>query len=422
MNKVQEVEIRKGGISEYLTPDPQTQIKFKIKREASKIEGTVLEETLAYNKLNSVVNKLIYSSSDNITEFYGGPLYVDEDLKDWVSLVIIKDENGSQPFHVIYTNMRPEDRKVGQEATILEFDELQFKLADGNDKNIRRIVKLLSSKKMSIYLHPCNVCMSYYPNLYISDKNSSKYLENRIKKVLSFLKLSPVYSVIDMNIKNHLYVEEKIVNGIELLSTQEFKYNKKTLKVYNFFIENDPWKYYQIITNLPLKSFEKRKVLNVRLDSGCDIGQIYLDKGCECREQLHRSIINAFKKESIIVHIPGQDGRGVGFVTKMETEGIKRGIKVRTNINDTRGFDTITSAKYLLGDNFDYRTFDGTGKLLLSLGVKRIVLNTSNKMKLNGLRESGLSVELGNPIIVNKKTCQTHLKSKYKYSDIYIKP
>jgi len=216
MNKVQEVEIRKGGISEYLTPDPQTQIKFKIKREASKIEGTVLEETLAYNKLNSVINKLIYSSSDNITEFYGGPLYVDEDLKDWVSLVIIKDENGSQPFHVIYTNMRPEDRKVGQEATILEFDELQFKLADGNDKNIRRIVKLLSSKKMSIYLHPCNVCMSYYPNLYISDKNSSKYLENRIKKVLSFLKLSPVYSVIDMNIKNHLYVEEKIVNGIGL--------------------------------------------------------------------------------------------------------------------------------------------------------------------------------------------------------------
>jgi len=217
-------------------------------------------------------------------------------------------------------------------------------------------------------------------------------------------------------------VEEKIVNGIELLSTQEFKYNKKTLKVYNFFIENDPWKYYQIITNLPLKSFGKRKVLNVRLDSGCDIGQIYLDKGCECREQLHQSIINAFKKESLIVHIPGQDGRGVGFVTKMETEGIKRGIKVRTNINDTRGFDTITSAKYLLGDNFDYRTFDGAGKLLLSLGVKRIVLNTSNKMKLNGLRESGLSVELGNPIIVNKKTCQTHLKSKYKYSDIYIKP
>lgn len=104
----------------------------------------------------------------------------------------------------------------------------------------------------------------------------------------------------------------------------------------------------------------------------------------------------------------------------METEGIKRGIQVATNFGETKPVDTVEAAIRLLGKDFDIRTYDGAGKLLASLGINSVILQTDNRLKLEGLTSAGIKVRRRATQTTGNNGSQHHIAAKHRHSDIYF--
>lgn len=188
---------------------------------------------------------------------------------------------------------------------------------------------------------------------------------------------------------------------------------------YGLALDGDPWQYYEIFTPRKIESMP-RKDLHLRVDSGCDIGQIYDDRGCDCREQLHTALQEMQQAGSgAVIHIPSQDGRGFGAATKMETEGLKRGIEVATNAGRLVAVDTITAARMLLGEQFDIRTYDGAGQILGMLGVESVLLQTDNRLKTEGLTAGGITVARKPTGTNGANGSAHHVHAKHQHSKIY---
>ena len=185
-------------------------------------------------------------------------------------------------------------------------------------------------------------------------------------------------------------------------------------------LENDPWKYYEIFTPRSIEKMSGNDLL-VRIDSGCDIGQIYDDRGCDCREQLHTALTDTQRLgNGAVIHIPSQDGRGFGAATKMETEGLKRGIKVATNQDNPHPVDTIEAAQMILGTEFDNRTYEGAGMLLGMIGVGSIILQTDNRLKSEGLAVGGITVRRRPTNTKGVRGASRHIEAKHRHGDIYF--
>jgi GTP cyclohydrolase II len=81
--------------------------------------------------------------------------------------------------------------------------------------------------------------------------------------------------------------------------------------------------------------FRDPEDLLVRTDSGCITGQVFHELSCDCRQQLHQAMTDVTRRgEGIIVHIPGQDGRGMGLDFKLAT----------LHIQQRLGADTVQAA------------------------------------------------------------------------------
>ncbi len=188
---------------------------------------------------------------------------------------------------------------------------------------------------------------------------------------------------------------------------------------YGVTVEGDPWGYYELFTPTDLAHLQKTG-LPVRVDSGCDIGQIFNDRGCECRDQLHHALrIIVDHGNGLIVHIPSQDGRGFGAATKMETEGLKNGIIVATNGQDPHEMDTDQAARELLGDHYDIRTYDGAGRILEALGVKSVSLETDNREKVEGISGSGIEVVRRSTETTGNNGSARHVRAKHRTGRYY---
>jgi len=82
-------------------------------------------------------------------------------------------------------------------------------------------------------------------------------------------------------------------------------------------------------------NFQNKEGLLVRTDSGCITGQVFHDITCDCRQQLHQAMMEVTTRgEGVIVHIPGQDGRGMGLDFKLAT----------LHIQQRLGADTVQAA------------------------------------------------------------------------------
>lgn len=86
--------------------------------------------------------------------------------------------------------------------------------------------------------------------------------------------------------------------------------------MFNFLVSDNWQKYTALIkcqdiapdTLQPI--FKNPNHMMVRIDSGCETGQVFLDQTCECREQLHETMKNIISHgEGVIIHIPTQDVR-----------------------------------------------------------------------------------------------------------------
>jgi len=117
--------------------------------------------------------------------------------------------------------------------------------------------------------------------------------------------------------------------------------------------------------------------MEIRIDSDCQIGQIYDDGGCDCRSQF----LKALNEGATLFHFPLQDGRGWGMLSKMKTEELKRKM------------NTIKAAQSFFGNNpYDIRDYGVVGDFLNQLEIRQVVLQTDNRLKVDALKKNGIEV------------------------------
>jgi 3,4-dihydroxy 2-butanone 4-phosphate synthase / GTP cyclohydrolase II len=187
--------------------------------------------------------------------------------------------------------------------------------------------------------------------------------------------------------------------------------------MFNFRV-SDSWQRYtalvkcqDIAPDTLLPVFRNPDHMMVRIDSGCETGQLFLDQTCECREQLHETMKNVIGHgEGVIIHIPAQDGRGRGTPFKLST----------LYLQESMGLNTIQSAACMAGeDGIDTRTYSGVIGIAKFLGLlpgqTRINLATNNPDKIAAFQENGYVVDNTSIIIPATEFTQDHLAAKKQF-------
>ena len=157
--------------------------------------------------------------------------------------------------------------------------------------------------------------------------------------------------------------------------------------------------------------FKNPDNMMVRVDSGCETGQLFMDQTCECREQLHETMKNVIEHgEGMIIHIPTQDGRGRGTPFKLST----------LYLQETMGLNTIESAACMAGDeSIDTRTYSGVIGVIKFLGLMpdktKISLATNSPDKMAAFEENGYRVDSIPSIIPANDFTKKHLNAKKKH-------
>jgi 3,4-dihydroxy 2-butanone 4-phosphate synthase/GTP cyclohydrolase II len=152
----------------------------------------------------------------------------------------------------------------------------------------------------------------------------------------------------------------------------------------------DEWEDYSALVKADLDQklnpvFQQDSPLLLRIDSGCETGQVFGDKTCECRDQLHKALETIEKNgEGVLVNIPHQDGRGLGLGFKLAT----------LFVQEELGVGTVTASALLdpAGATRDARTYGGVIAILRFFGVlkgREIALMSNNPKKLEIFEENG---------------------------------
>jgi len=365
------------------------------------------------------LDRITLTKTEHVTLFYGCEL----DLKNtsaWMTTAEVSDHQGISGFQIIYLNCKPQDLNKTNDikAKLIEFDEIYLKLVSTKNKIYKQLTSIISSKQKHILIRHCKTGMICYPNSIIPI-SSNQIASNHLRKLINEIGYDTAEQAIKL--QDDMYMEHISTKRLPVLQAKRYVIDGLYVYVYGLVLKNDPWKYYEIISPFPIENTPEEDLF-IRIDSGCDIGQIYNDDGCDCREQLHSAVKNMRNHGSgIIIHIPSHDGRGFGAAIKLETEGLKRGLKVATNAKQAQPMDTISAAKALLGDDFDIRTYDGVGDILKMLKVKSVLLITDNRLKVQSLESCGIQVKRNptNTKGANGSSC--HIAAKHNYEIIYYK-
>ncbi len=240
-----------------------------------------------------------------------------------------------------------------------------------------------------------------------------KIINKKQKSLLSRIKsgskiLSKSFTIRDNSKTKNILVSRE---GIGIIKTTygNFWY-------FNFHI-SDKWKNYSVIVRANKLDknlnpvFKNKKTLILRIDSGCDTGQIFDDLTCDCKKQLQKAMnIIAKEKEGIIIRINGQDGRGMGLPFKLATLWIQEELEI----------NTIEAAK-LIGnkEQIEKRNYVGAISILKFFNISpKIIINllTNNPKKTKSLLQNGFSKTNQIPFnITPTKNTRIHLEAKKDY-------
>lgn len=178
----------------------------------------------------------------------------------------------------------------------------------------------------------------------------------------------------------------------ELISVGVLRFSEKsedTAWLYHIKI-NDEWRDYyvayvgQIDSEYMPVLLKTESPIPVRIDSGCMTGMTFGDKSCECKDQLDEAIkLIRNNQLGFVVHVPSQDGRGMGIDFKLQT------LKNQMTMNQ----DTVTAARMLAGSHLiDRRTYHGAIACLKLLGLQtqfKLNIATNNPDKISSFVDSG---------------------------------
>lgn len=196
--------------------------------------------------------------------------------------------------------------------------------------------------------------------------------------------------------------------GVGLIDTPYGKFWQ-----YDFSV-NDEWSKYTVLVKGGIDDdfnpvFSSNDIM-IRIDSGCETGQIFLDRTCECREQLHKAMEKIGKHgEGMIINIPRQDGRGHGLPFKLGTLVLQHKLKM----------NTVQAAKTLAGNKeIDIRTYEGAVAILQFLHVDTeyiLDLLSNNPRKHKAFVKNGYTTNLTAIRIKPNGHTRKHLKAKEKH-------
>jgi 3,4-dihydroxy 2-butanone 4-phosphate synthase/GTP cyclohydrolase II len=220
--------------------------------------------------------------------------------------------------------------------------------------------------------------------------------------------LTQEIDVIEHGKKNKLQVTRK---GIGLLVT-----DFGLFYLFDFNI-NDQWQqYYAIVKVASLDDignpiFANAHNLAIRIDSGCQTGQLFGDKTCECKEQLELAMeIISNNQEGMIISIPCQDGRGMGLPFKLATLSLQHEL----------GVNTVESAQLVAEDtDIDIRSYGGVIAILKFFNIQEatsINLATNNPKKTIIFKENGYQLKAPIAVIIPPtEHTKRHLQAKKQF-------
>jgi len=368
-----------------------------------------------------ILEKLVLYQDEGVTHFYGAELDLGDMRRAWLSPVEVDDGANSSYFQLLYVNTTP-NKVLGRSdipVYLLNIDEISFKLAADTHPSHELLNQLLGGDRPKILVRSCQNGMAYFPRSVTPDADPSIMVQHleKLTNVLGMNGAEVAVSLTKVSADSPMSIPHS--DEISITHARQYEFEKKPVFTYGINLENDPWKYYDIFTPVPIENVDRNNVL-VRLDSGCDIGQIYNDRGCDCREQLHTALVDMQDLgHGMVIHIPSQDGRGYGAATKMETEGLKRGDPMITNSGNLVAMDTIAAARHLFGDHYDIRSYDGAGRILAGLGIQSIILQTDNRLKTEGLSKGGIKVIRKPTNTIGANGSHRHVSAKHRESGIY---
>lgn len=165
--------------------------------------------------------------------------------------------------------------------------------------------------------------------------------------------------------------------------------------------------------------FKDTRSLILRIDSGCETGQRFHDKTCECSEQLFAAMaLIQDKGEGIIINIPSQDGRGKGLPFKLGTLELIMELEL----------DTIEAASVMVqlddkdldadgvkDDDIDSRTYTGCLAIMKFFEIPtttKINVATNNPKKIKIFKDNGYETENVSVIIQPTEETKKHLLAK----------
>lgn len=126
----------------------------------------------------------------------------------------------------------------------------------------------------------------------------------------------------------------------------------------------------------------------VRVHSECLTSEVFGSLKCDCKGQLEAAQAEIARRGHGVVVYLRQEGRGIGLSNKIRAYGLQ-----------ARGHDTV-DANRLLGLPDDARDYAPAANMLEHLGIGSIELMTNNPLKIEAMRQLGISVDRRAPALV----------------------
>jgi 3,4-dihydroxy 2-butanone 4-phosphate synthase/GTP cyclohydrolase II len=118
----------------------------------------------------------------------------------------------------------------------------------------------------------------------------------------------------------------------------------------------------------------------VRVHSQCLTGDVFHSLRCDCGRQLQMALARIEEAGRGVLVYQQQEGRGIGILNKIRAYALQ-----------DQGQDTV-EANLSLGFEADHRSYGECARILLDLGVRRVLLMSNNPQKLRALEDAGLEI------------------------------